>query len=53
MFIIVPCGLLLRMVLTFFFIFDIGFHVALHSIYLENEKTQQQMKKNMDFIDAS
>ena len=53
MFIIFPCGLLLRMVLTFFFIFDIGFFVALHSIYLENEKTQQQMKKNMDFINAS
>lgn len=51
MFIIVPCGLLLLMVLTFLFVFNIGFYVVLHSIYLEKEKTQQQMM--MDFTNAS
>ena len=53
MFIIFPCGLLLIMIYTFLFIFNIGFYVALHSIYLENEKTQQQKKKNIEFINAS
>ena len=38
----IPCGLLLMNVLTFLFVFDIGFCVALHSIYLENEKTEQK-----------
>merc|ERR1712110_405084 len=52
-FIIFPCGLLLIMILTFIFVFNIGFYVALHSIYLENEKTQQQKKKNIEFINAS
>jgi len=44
-FIIFPCFLLLIMINTFFFVFNIGFYVALHSIYLENEKTQQQKNK--------
>jgi len=51
--IIFPCGLLLIMIYTFFFVFNFGFYVALHSIYLENEKTQQQKKKNIEFINAS
>ena len=46
-------GLLITMILTFLFVFNIGFYVALHSIYLENEKTQQQKKKNIEFINAS
>ena len=49
----IPCGLLLMNVLTFLFVFDIGFCVVLHSIYLENEKTEQKMKRNMEFIKAS
>jgi len=53
MFIIVPSGLLYVMVLTFLFVFNIGFYVALHSIYLEIEKSQVQMKKNIEFINAS
>jgi len=53
MFIIFPCGLLYIMILTFIFVFNIGFYVALHSIYLENEKTQEQNKKNIEFINAS
>merc|ERR1712113_300257 len=53
MFTIVPCGLLYVMVLTFLFVFNIGFYVALHSIYLEIEKSQVQMKKNIEFINAS
>jgi len=52
-FIIFPCFLLLIMINTFSFVFNIGFYVALHSIYLENEKTQQQKKKNIEFINAS
>jgi len=52
-FIICPCFLLLIMINTFFFVFNIGFYVALHSIYLENEKTQQLKKKNIEFINAS
>jgi len=52
-FIIFPCFLLIIMINTFFFVFNIGFYVALHSIYLENEKTQQQKKKNIEFINAS
>lgn len=52
-FIIFPCGLLYIMVLTFLFVFNIGFYVALHSIFLEEEKTQQQRKKNIEFINAS
>jgi len=52
-FIIFPCFLLIIMINTFFFVFNIGFYVALHSIYLENEKTQQQKKKNVEFINAS
>merc|ERR1711911_540527 len=52
-FIVFPCGLLLIMINPFFFVFNIGFYVALHSIYLENEKTQQQKKKNIEFINAS
>ena len=53
MFIIFPCILLLIMINTFFFVFNIGFYVALHSIYLENEKRQQQKKKNIEFVNAS
>lgn len=53
MFIIFPCVLLFIMVLTFLFVFKIGFYVALHSIFLEEEKTQQQRKKNIEFINAS
>jgi len=53
MFIIFPVGLLCIMVLTFLFVFNIGFYVALHSIFLEEEKTQQQRKKNIEFINAS
>ena len=49
MFIIFPCVLLFIMILTFLFIFYIGFYVALHSIILENEKIQLQEKKNFDF----
>jgi len=51
--IIFPCFLLLIMINTFLFVFNIGFYVALHSIYLENEKIQQQKKKNIEFINAS
>jgi len=53
MFIIFPCGLLLLMIITFLFVYNTGFYVALHSIYVENEKTQQQKKKNVEFINAS
>merc|ERR1712184_6736 len=53
MFIVFPCGILYIMTLTFIFVFNIGFYVALHSIYLENEKTQQLKKKNIEFINAS
>jgi len=53
MFTIVPCGLLYVMVMTFLFVFNIGFYVVLHSIYLENEKSHLQMKKNIEFINAS
>ena len=51
-FTIVLCGLLYIMILTFLFIFNIGFYVALHSIYVEMEKRQQQMKKNIEFINS-
>jgi len=51
-FTIVLCGLLYIMILTFLFIFNIGFYVVLHSIYLEKEKSQQQMKKNIEFINS-
>jgi len=53
MFTIVLCGLLYIMILTFIFVFNIGFYVALHSIYLEKEKSQQQMKKNIEFVNMS
>ena len=46
-------GILYIMVLTFLFVFNIGFYVSLHSIFLASEKSQQQMKKNMEFINAS
>jgi len=50
MFIIFPCVLLFIMILTFLFVYYIGFYVVLHSIYQENEKTQLQKKKNIKFI---
>merc|ERR1711862_1018470 len=53
MFTIVLCGLLYIMILTLIFVFNIGFYVALHSIYLEKEKSQQQMKKNIEFVNMS
>ena len=37
-------GVLVSLVLTFLFVFNIGFFVALHSIYLENEN-QIQLRK--------
>jgi len=53
MFIVVLCGLLYIMILTFIFVFNIGFYVVLHSFYLEKEKSQQQMKKNIEFVNMS
>ena len=53
MFIIFPCGLLFIMVATFFFVFNIGFYIALHSIFLEEERTKKQKKKNIEFINPS
>merc|ERR1711862_839658 len=50
MFVIFPCGLLYIIIATFLFVFNIGFYVALHSIFMEEEKTQQQKKKNIEFI---
>jgi len=45
LFIIFPCVLLFIMILTFLFVYYIGFSVVLHSIYQENEKTQLQKNK--------
>jgi len=53
MFTVVLCGLLYIMILTFIFVFNIGFYVVLHSFYLEKEKNQQQMKKNIEFVNMS
>jgi len=50
---VVLCGLLNIKILTFLFVFNIGFYVALHSIYLEKEKSQQQTKKNIEFFNMS
>ena len=41
----IPCGLLLMNVLTFLFVFDIGFCVALHSIYLNREDRTKNEKE--------
>jgi len=53
MFTVVLCGILYIMILTFIFVFNIGFYVVLHSFYLEKEKSQQQMKKNIEFVNMS
>merc|ERR1711971_181342 len=53
MFIVVLCGILYIMILSFIFVFNIGFYVVLHSLYLEKEKSQQQMKKNIEFVNMS
>ncbi len=47
-----PSVLLFIMILTFLFVFYIGFYVALHSIYQENEKTQLQKKESIEFTNA-
>ena len=44
MFSLVIIGVLLSLVLTFLFVFNIGFFVALHSIYLDNENSMQLWK---------
>ena len=46
---LVIIGVLVSLVLTFLFVFNIGFFVALHSIYLENEN-QIQLRKNLTRI---
>ena len=46
MFSLVIIGVLLSLVLTFLFVFNIGFFVALHSIYLDNENLMQ-LRKNL------